>query len=77
MKQGTNDASCLLLTLDVKKINLGMLFNEQLKLGRKWSKNTDQSWRKLHREEKQFEDTLTDEMVEENCKNLSRLLKLK
>ena len=77
MKQGTNDASCLLLTLDVKKINLGMLFNEQLKLGRKLSKNTDQSWRKLHREEKQFEDTLTDEMVEENCKNLSRLLKLK
>jgi len=39
-------------------------------------KNTNQSWRKLHGEEKQFEDTLTDEMVEENCKNLSRLLKL-
>jgi len=39
-------------------------------------KKTDQSWRKLHREEKQFEDTLTDEMVQENCKNLSRLLKL-
>ena len=52
-----------------------MLFNKQLKLGRKRSKNTDQSWRKLHREEKQFEDTLTDEMVEENCKNLSHLLK--
>jgi hypothetical protein len=65
----------------MKKINLGMLLNEQVKLGRKWSpppqkKNTDQSWRKLHREEKRFEDTLTDEMVEENCKNLSRLLKL-
>jgi hypothetical protein len=38
MKQGTNDAYCLLLTLNVKKINLGMLFNEQLKPGRKWGK---------------------------------------
>jgi uncharacterized protein with NRDE domain len=45
-------------------------------LGENGTKNTDQSWRKLHREEKQFEDTLTDEMVEENYKNLSRLLKL-
>jgi hypothetical protein len=36
------------------------------------AKNTDQSWRKLHREEKKFEDTPTDEMVEENCNNLSQ-----
>lgn len=45
-------------------------------LGENAEKNTDQSWRKLHGEDKQFEDTLTDEMVEENCKNLSCLLKL-
>jgi hypothetical protein len=53
-----------------------MLF-EQLKLWRKQSKNTDQSWRKLHKEKKKpFEDTLTDDIVEEKCENLSRLLKL-
>ena len=79
MKQGTNDASCLVLTLNVNlnTINLGDVVQQTAQA---WE-GTEQKTlinhgEKLHTEEKQFEDTVTHKTAEENCENLSRLLKL-